>query len=220
MHFVSQVRNYPAPPMCYREVLRYASCKEEDENTKSLLDSCIAEAQGKIQYKICYSVLPLEIAEDVCHIASLEFRSSKLAANLNGCKEAVVFAASLGIEFDRLIGKYSRLSPAKALMFQALGAERIEALCDCLCDEITKELSCSSRPRFSPGYGDLDLNAQKSIFSILDCQKKIGINLNESLLISPSKSVTAIMGLCEKGEEVRVNKCSLCSKTDCQFRCL
>lgn len=220
MHFVSQVKNYTAPPICFKEILRYASCKEENKAVKELIESCIRESDGKIQYKVCYTILPLEVKDNICQLGGFEFNSSKLASNLSGCKEALVFAASLGVEFDRLLAKYSRLSPAKALILQAFGAERIEALCDSFCDDITKELSCSSRPRFSPGYGDLELSAQKDLFYILDCQKKIGISLNQSLLISPSKSVTAIMGLCDEVSENKINKCTLCNKADCQFRCI
>ena len=80
-------------------------------------------------------------------------------------------------------------------MFQAIGAERIEAVCDCFCDEIKKEFVCSLKPRFSPGYGDLSLETQKQLFSILDCERQLGISLNSSLLMSPSKSVTAFVGL-------------------------
>ena len=53
----------------------------------------------------------------------------------------------------------------------------------------------SLRPRFSPGYGDLPLTVQKEFMTLLDCAHLIGINLNESLLMSPSKSVTAIIGM-------------------------
>ena len=51
------------------------------------------------------------------------------------------------------------------------------------------------RPRFSPGYGDLPLEMQKDIFSLLGCPSNVGITLNESLIMSPSKSVTAIVGI-------------------------
>ena len=53
----------------------------------------------------------------------------------------------------------------------------------------------SLRTRVSPGYGDISLTMQKDIFAILDCERKIGITLNEDLLMSPSKSVTAIAGI-------------------------
>ncbi|MBO5857729.1 MAG: Vitamin B12 dependent methionine synthase activation subunit, partial [Clostridia bacterium] len=42
---------------------------------------------------------------------------------------------------------------------------------------------------------DLELTTQKDIFKILDCSKKIGLTLNDSLLMSPTKSVTAFVGI-------------------------
>ena len=94
---------------------------------------------------------------------------------------------------DRLIAKYNRISPSKALIFQAIGAERAESLCDLFCDEMKEKYS--TNPRYSPGYGDLPLDIQRDIFAVLDCPRKIGLTLNDSLLMSPSKSVTAIIGV-------------------------
>ena len=51
------------------------------------------------------------------------------------------------------------------------------------------------RPRFSPGYGDLPIEIQKDIFRALDCPRRIGLTLNENLLMSPTKSVSAIIGI-------------------------
>ena len=94
-----------------------------------------------------------------------------------------------------MITKYSEISPLKALIFQGIGAERIEALCDSFCDDIKKEYNCIMKPRFSPGYGDLSLKIQKDIFKVLNPEKNIGLYLNDSLSMSPSKSVTAFAGL-------------------------
>ena len=80
------------------------------------------------------------------------------------------------------------------------------------------------KPRFSPGYGDVPLEIQKDIVMLLDCAKRIGVSLNDSLLMSPSKSVTAFIGLQEpsgkmdKREVKSTNKCAACAKTDCDFR--
>ena len=105
--------------------------------------------------------------------------------------------ATVGIALDRLIAKYSRISPAKALLLQALGAERIEALCDTFCDDIQKAHKIALKPRFSAGYGDLPLDTQNSIFGLLNLPKNIGLTLNDSMLMSPSKSVTAFIGIQE-----------------------
>ena len=61
--------------------------------------------------------------------------------------------------------------------------------------ELLKAEGVFLKPRFSPGYGDLPLSMQTDIFRVLDCPRKVGLTLNNSLLMSPSKSVTAIMGI-------------------------
>ena len=86
-------------------------------------------------------------------------------------------------------------------MMQAVGTERIEALCDRFFEDLKTEYG-RIKPRFSPGYADLSLNTQRYIFSLLDCPRRIGIFLNQSLLMSPSKSVTAFVGIVDKGVSV------------------
>ena len=118
----------------------------------------------------------------------------------------MIFAATIGVEIDRLITKYSRLSPAKAFCCQAIGAERVEELCDDFCESVNEKLGAGGemlKPRFSPGYGDLPLETQKMIFSLLDCPKRIGVTLGDSLLMSPSKSVTAFAGITKRQEVSR-----------------
>ena len=106
----------------------------------------------------------------------------------------MIFAATVGFEIDRLIMKYTRLSPSHALMLSALGAERIEALCVAFCEDIKKRHGVC-RPRFSAGYGDLSIEVQREIFNLLTPQAKIGLTLTDSMLMSPTKSVTAFIGI-------------------------
>ncbi|MCR5595727.1 MAG: Vitamin B12 dependent methionine synthase activation subunit [Lachnospiraceae bacterium] len=192
------------------EVMRYGGMMtsrslvspDESDEAKAevikLIDECMAEAMPVLTYKVCYRRVRVDWEDNVPVLPFDHFGSLNLANNLKGCNEAVMFGATIGVGIDRLITKYNHLSPSKALIMQALGAERVEALCDLFNDEIKEEaagsgLSC--KPRFSPGYGDLPLAVQKEFVAILDCAHLIGINLNESMLMSPSKSVTAIIGL-------------------------
>lgn len=75
-----------------------------------------------------------------------------------------------------------------------------------------------TRPRFSPGYGDLPLALQRDIFHALDCARKIGLTLNDSLMMSPAKSVTAIIGITDRAGENTGKDCTGCDKQDCVFR--
>ena len=210
-------KSYTEPPICEKNILRYAGCRESDRETSQLLRDCINEAVDKLVYKVCYSELTVKTEGSICDFEAFQFCSEKLALNLDGCEKAVVFAATVGVGIDRLIARYSRLSPSKALLLQAIGAERIEALCDAFCAEIAKEYNMGIKPRFSPGYGDLSLDTQKDIFALLNCEKRIGLTLTDSLLMSPSKSVTAIIGIGGKKTEQN-NKCGACNMKNCAFR--
>ncbi len=197
MHTV-YVKAYEAPPVDRREILRYAGVRGDAPDLLPLLEECLAEILGKLCYKVCYRVFDITHRDGAVDLGFTAVTSAALARNLAGCAQIVVFAATVGLELDRLIAKYGRLSPTKALLLQAIGAERIEALCDVFNREITAEKmgeGLSTRPRFSPGYGDLPLDLQERIFAVLDPARRIGLSLNQSLLMSPSKSVTAIIGI-------------------------
>ena len=188
-------KSYENIPLCEKEILRYAMCKEADEAVLSLLNECISEAEGAFSYRVCYRVLDARCDGGVCDLGLVSFKSKKLSETLCGCDRAIVFAATVGVGIDRLISRYTKVSPSKALMLQAVGAQQIEALCDKFCGDIEAEYGVALTHRFSPGYGDLSLEAQRDIFSLLDCERKIGLTLGESLVMSPTKSVTAIVGM-------------------------
>ena len=180
--------------------MRYMSSFGGGEEIYALVDECLDEVLNVLEYKVCYTVMPIEIDRNKICMSCGNIESRNLVFNLNGCEKTIIFAATIGVGIDRLIAKYSRISPSKALCFQAIGAERVEALCDDFCGQMAKKIDAEHgklKPRFSPGYGDLPLETQKMIFSLLDCPKRIGVTLGDSLLMSPSKSVTAFIGITE-----------------------
>lgn len=211
-------KNYTEPPICQKEILRYAGCKSADAETLALLDSVIKEARNELCYRVCYTELSVTVADGVCDFGVMQTESFDLAKALAKSERVIVFAATLGVGLDRLIAKYGRISPARALLLQAFGTERVEALCDLFCEEYSGLHNVALAPRFSAGYGDLPLSFQREIFSLLDCPKKIGLTLTDSILMSPSKSVTAIVGIHSGEPTEKTHKCSLCDKADCEFR--
>lgn len=234
-------KTYPQPPVDRREILRYMRCKEADGDIDALLDVCLAELLPLLVYKVCWRVFPLRRTDGLLDLGFLLTDSRGLARNLQDCEKLVLFAATVGLAPDRLIAKYGRVSPVKALCTQAIGAERIESLCDAFCAELGRKYAAEGlrmKPRFSPGYGDFPLEAQKAVFQALDCPRKLGLSLNDSLLMSPSKSVTALTGLfpqqaCpgtgrETDAKIRTadparqtashTNCAACDKADCLFR--
>ena len=214
-------RTFDLPPVNRKEVLRYAGTREETPEIARLLDSALAEAMPALSGTVCWREFPLTRQDGLLDLGFARVRSNSLNRNLQDCDRIVLFAATVGLGLDRLISRYSRVSPSRALILQAIGAERIEALCDTFCEHIQQDAEVSGlriAPRFSPGYGDFPLAVQTEIFQVLDCSRKIGLTLNQSLLMSPSKSVTAVIGLgpCASGEHSA--GCQCCGKTDCIYR--
>ena len=188
-------RLFAKPKIDYDAVLKYAMCKEATEEVKSLLDECIYEARLSFYYRVSYIVLPVQTKDNCVDLDFIKSSSKMLVKAMDGCDRCILFAATVGVGIDNLIRKYSRSAPAKALLFQALGTERVETLCKTFVKEIKKEMKIKTNRRVSPGYGDLPLGIQKDIFKLLNCSRTIGLTLNDNLLMTPSKSVTAFMGI-------------------------
>ena len=208
------VKNYTAPPVDMSELRRYASCPNDDERMNALLTETLAEAEKEINYRLCYRVCT---AKDIL----ARFSDSQLVARrLCGVEYAVLVAVTLGVGLDRLIARYGVASPTKALLLQGIGAERVESLLNAFGTDM--RLECEAQgfglgARFSAGYGDFPLTAQRELFALLDCSKTIGLTLTDSCLMSPTKSVTAIFPI-GKGQSEEKTGCATCEKKSCAFR--
>ena len=214
------VKKYSAPPLSKSEIMRYAGASEENDEINALLKECVQECENALTYSVCYDIFDIRHTKNGVAFPFCETASHDLSKALDSCDRAVIFAATLGIGIDRLLVKNSKLSPAKALMLQAIGTERIESLCDTFLSELQAELKKDSLyllPRVSPGYGDISILMQEDIFCALSCTKNIGVSLSGSLFMTPSKSVTAIVGISKK-ECSKVSNCADCALLNCEFR--
>lgn len=190
------IKEYAAPTADIRAILRYAGVRDDTPDMVVLANDCFAQAKSQLTYRVCYAEFPLAFGEDgVLDLGFGRVCSSSLSEHLVGCESVVIFAATVGLSLDRLIARCATQSPSRAVMLDAVGVERVEALCDTFCQDMTEQTGRELTARYSPGYGDLPLTFQHEIFRALDVPRRIGVSLNDSLLMSPSKSVTAIVGI-------------------------
>ena len=191
-------KEFSAPPIDKREILRYMGCRESTPQIDELIERSLALCADKLSYKVCFAEYDIRIDGTRCDLGFASTDSADLSKCLKNCDKILLFAATVSLELDRLILRYGKSEPSVSVCLQAIGAERIEALCDAFCKEMKSEyakLEKSLRPRFSAGYGDLPLELQRDIFKALGCDKRIGLTLNDSMIMSPTKSVTAIIGI-------------------------
>ncbi len=206
------------------EVVRYLGYGKNKPDVQVLkkIEDCICEMKEKLSLRACYERLSL--CFDDCgklSFGNIKTDSKSLRKSLSGCDEVVVFAATIGVGADRIIQRYSVTSPSSAVVAQAVGTALVEKWCDVLCERIEgreREDGKFLRPRFSPGYGDFPIEMQRNIFGMLDCPKTIGVSLTDSLLMVPSKSVSAIVGVSKTDNACHKQGCEVCAKTDCEFR--
>ena len=185
-------------PVSMSEALRYMGVRGDAPDVLTAVEELLPEVLEVTSPKVCYGEFPVVFGDGFMDIGGIVTDSKSLARNLAGCDRAVIFAATAGVGIDRLIAKYSKLSPSKAVMVSAIGSAVIEGICDKLCYSLSEKyekIGKCTKPRFSPGYGGFNLYAQNDIAVLLETQKRIGMYLTDSLMMIPEKSVTAIVGI-------------------------
>ena len=190
----------------YSEIARYLGYQKvavPDEQVSTLIKAAAGEMLDVIQPQSVCEKFDLTVEYDekkdfgLVAFSDVTIKSKDLARNLRNCSQIVLFAATLGPQCDQLIRRAQVKDQVKAAVFQATGAMYIEKCVDLLNEKIKQDAEAqgkTTRPRFSPGYGDLSLGVQKSFFRLLPCQR-IGLTLMDSLVMSPEKSVTAFVGV-------------------------
>lgn len=126
-------------------------------------------------------------------------KSRHLAKMLQKSDEALLMAGTAGSEItDRITLEMEKGNPAAAVVLDAVGSASADIILDWIMDVFNKILQREgrrlTRPRFSPGFGDLHLNNQATIFRLLDLER-LNLSLNDSMMLAPEKSVLAIAGI-------------------------
>ena len=214
------------------EVVRYLGYRKEEPDAAvyEKIDRACALLKEHAQPRTTYKRLSAIVWDEAnLQIGPMEVESRDLAKNMKDCREAFLIAATLGPEPDRLVRRAQLTDSAMAAVLQAAGAAMIEEVVDKLeqelCNMILKESEKTPyeteklrlRPRFSPGYGDFSLEHQEDFMQILDMPKTIGVTLTDTLLMVPTKSVTAVIGLSPQ-KVVTAHDCAHCMAAGCPFR--
>lgn len=208
---------YEAPEINRGEILRYAGIpaailrargegkKDEsyieiptDEELARRLDDVVKLTKGELTFRISCCCAKVGRDKEGYPVLPFEQHSDDLKRNLMDSEGVIILAATIGAGIDRLIRRYERTEPATGLLLQGIGAERVETLVDTFNEEVNRiceELGIKAHPRYSPGYGDLPITVQPDLLNLLNAEKRLGITLNASYMMSPSKSVTAIIGI-------------------------
>mgnify|MGYP003297629351 FL=1 len=207
-----------------KEAVRYLGYGKNavDDKTLQEIQDSFRELERLADKKSIYRIFELSLKdENELKIGNVEIYSRNLRTNLKDCKQVVLFAATLGTEVDRLIRKMQVVDMAKAVVMQACAATLLEEYCDELQQKIAEHMQEQGkyiRPRFSPGYGDFSIQHQKDVLAMLEASKRTGVTMTDSYMLTPTKSVTAVIGIGDVEMNCNLNSCEECDKTDCTYR--
>lgn len=209
------------------EILRYLGWRgnELPPSMRELIDACVEETLSAISPKCLFRSFPIRLTDGGAEVLGAGFVLSgkSIERHLSGCREAYLLCVTVGLEIEKIIRFKMLASPDAGVILDSCASTAVEAAAD-LTEELIRQKCAeegkSITSRFSPGYGDLPLTAQKELLSVLDSHRKIGLGLTPSLLLTPNKSVTAVIGVKEdKTFCEEKSKCDGCNLKDaCSYR--
>ena len=197
-----------------KEIARYLGSRGADlwPEAAALAADCQRELEGTVTPRTLGRRLSLSLFAG---------QSRDLDHHLRHCTEGILFAVTLGAETDRLLRRWSAQSMAKAAVGQAVCAVWLDQLCADYCDSFLPTLDEGQylTPAFSPGYGDLPLTLQGPLLNLLDAPRRVGLCASSTHILTPRKSVTAILGIAGHPIEANTRSCVGCPAHDgCQYR--
>ena len=153
---------------------------------------------------------------------SLCLKGKSIDALLHDCDQCLIFCATIGNEVDALIRKWQVMDTTFSAMLDVCASSAVESVCNILEAELKTEYGAKGlflTDRFSPGYGDLPLGIQPAFCAVLDTARKIGVVVSENCMMTPMKSVTAIIGLSKNPQKHFDTGCRNCGLIkSCQYR--
>lgn len=128
---------------------------------------------------------------------------------LNGTSGYYLTCYTLGVDVEKKIKLLSKSNLTKMVIMDACASAYLEYLSD----DFDKNLNENLTYRFCPGYQGSSISDLKEIADLLNI-KKIGIDLLESNIMVPQKSMIGIIGI---GKSIK-KECGNCMlKGKCEF---
>ena len=180
-----------------------------DSYAAEMLNACISDVCQAALPKIIYKKLSLENLKDL-------LIGEDIKKHLQGCSQCFIMAATLGIGIDKLLLRTAAEDTERLLLTDIITNTAIEAFCDKAQNELAENALDNEglflTSRYSPGYGDFPLSASSQILRISDAGKRIGLTITANHLLTPKKSITAVIGI--SPVKAPVHDCKNCAIKD------
>jgi cobalamin-dependent methionine synthase I len=215
------------PVISKNKVFRLLGQKEKalSERLSNKIDRQMADLMEKVRPKVLYTTKKVrKVKGDALTLESdVILKSARLSKALGRCDRVAFFLATVGKRVDDAIhASLHNKKLADASIYDAIGSAAVEATVEDFqnrMDLAVKGKKQRTTLRFSPGYCDWKIHEQKKIFSVLR-HDLIDVDLNESCLMTPRKSVSGVFGIgdSELIHRNMTNPCRSCGMKKCIAR--
>jgi len=169
-----------------------------DETTREETEKSIAYALSFINMRGAGRRVSLsDKRDDRVSLATTDvFVSRNLSKYVGDCREILVMGATAGgLIMEAIRQDIDADNLTRGSILDAVASEMTDGALDWMCDyfnyQLKRENKKVGRSRYSAGYGDLGLEHQQTMFTILRLDQ-IGLSITDSHMLIPEKSVTAI----------------------------
>ena len=204
------------------EMLRYANIRNEEDIPQTLIQDAIEELQilaspMGIYQEYSYNAQSYTVSSD----PPLYMIGNSIRNHLSKASKVYVLCATIGeaVE-DRISTLFKDGQYTLGLLLDAAATTAVEQVANQLnevIDGVAKKDGYTNTWRFSPGYGDWPVDAQK-VFSSIIKTEEINVHVTETSMLFPRKSVTAIIGAMQQGVSTTPKGCASCTQKNCSYR--
>ncbi len=216
------LKSYQIDALDRKEVLRYLGYRgqevtpELDARLDAAIASCLAIGRARASIAV-YDVagreeLPDGTPQVTLADTALTLVGTSMQRHMRGARKVGVLAVTIGMGVERELKRLSLTDHLGQVLFDAAATTMVERAADAaeatLVGMAARE-GLYTNFRFSPGYGDMPMQTQHVLLDALDA-RRLGITLSPTLLMTPTKSVTAVVGMFDAPQPSTHASCADC----------
>lgn len=216
------LKSYQIDALDRKEVLRYLGYRgqevtpELDARLDAAIASCLAIGRARASIAV-YDVagqeeLPDGTPQVTLADTALTLVGTSMQRHMRGARKVGVLAVTIGMGVERELKRLSLTDRLGQVLFDAAATTMVERAADAaeatLVGMAARE-GLYTNFRFSPGYGDMPMQTQHVLLDALDA-RRLGITLSPTLLMTPTKSVTAVVGMFDAPQPSTHASCADC----------
>ena len=207
-----------------REGICSVGDSEKGKSIAKSLDESLVKAKALSKPNYIRTVKKITAAgEDFIELeGGIKFSSGKIPKYIKGASHIVIFLVTIGEKIESAAGVLTKgKEPLAGYLLDRIGSFAVESLAESVEKKIRIDylkIKKSASKRYSPGYCDWPIEEQRVLAEVLDFYK-IGVTLNESCMMRPKKSISAVVAIADKGIFTESGStCGICEKKDCSYR--